>query len=176
MPRRKPVISWSMYPQWVTQLGQAWVKGATDLLAHNKLPLSGDVSQWIRTWGEAVGQIGLLNINTVNSGNPSLERDIGSQYSYGRQLGRILDVLTPLVEADKATVIKQPDGADKLEGYESMVKRIQELKGKKAPTREDIVRDVHRLASQLSQDERQQLWQELSKAVSGEPAVPRLTA
>lgn len=169
---REAIVSMNMYPQWGTELGQAWVDWLESLLHHNKLPLSGDVSQWISAWGEAVGQIGLFNINTVNSANPRLERDIGINYSYGRQLGRILDVLTPMV----ATYANTPEGKQldqkKLGEFEAMVADIQKLKDAKAPSKEDIVRDVSRLTDQLTDAERDQFLKDLTKALS---ATPRLT-
>ena len=78
-------------------LQSAWLQWNEELLKTNKFPLSGNVDQLIKTWGEAVSQVGFLNVNVANSGNPPLERKIGSSFSYGRQLGRILDVLAPLV-------------------------------------------------------------------------------
>lgn len=167
---RESVISLNMYPQWVTELGQAWVKGATDLLAHNKLPLSGDVSQWISAWGEAVGQIGLFNINTVNSGNPRLERDIGINYSYGRQLGRMLDVLTPLVLASETKLIDE----QKRKEYLTMVDDIQKLKDAKIRTKDDIVKDVDRWRAKLTNEEFEQRRQELIGLINALPAPPRL--
>lgn len=170
---REPIVSLNMYPQsqWVTELGQAWVDWMAGLLNHNKLPLSGDVSQWISAWGEAVGQIGLFNINTVNSANPRLERDIGINYSYGRQLGRMLDVLTPMV----ATYANTPEGKQldqkKLGEFEAMVADIQKLKDAKTPSQEDIVRDVSRLTDKLTDAERERFREELIKALS---ATPRL--
>ena len=43
-------------------------------------------------------QLGFININTSQSGNPELERHIVTEVAgYGRQLGRILDALDVLV-------------------------------------------------------------------------------
>lgn len=162
---REPVISLNLYPQWVTEIGQAWVKGATDLLAHNKLPLSGDVSQWISAWGEAVGQIGLFNINTVNSSDPRMERDIGINYSYGRQLGRILDVLTPMVASYEQSADAGKMDPQKLKEFKDMVAHIQRLKDAKTPSQADLVRDAKRLSAKLSHDEVQQLRQALLEAL-----------
>ena len=41
---------------------------------------------------------GSVNVTEENSSSPETERDIVSQYSYGRQLGRIIDVLGELIE------------------------------------------------------------------------------
>lgn len=68
-----------------------------------KLPLSGDVTQAINPWNwfykSVGGQFGLVNINLGKSADPELEQrildDVGS---YGRQLGRIGDVLEVLLD------------------------------------------------------------------------------
>ena len=48
-------------------LGEAWLAWQIALLKGNRLPLSGDVTQWIKTWGEIVGQVGLVNFNIAGS-------------------------------------------------------------------------------------------------------------
>jgi hypothetical protein len=45
-----------------------------------------------------------INVNEENSSSPETERDILVKYSYGRQLGRIIDVVSELIE-------KWPGGA-----------------------------------------------------------------
>jgi hypothetical protein len=68
-----------------------------------RLPLSGDVTQTINPWTWIFrplgGQFGFVNINLGKSGDPALEErileDVGS---YGRQIGRIGDVLKILLE------------------------------------------------------------------------------
>jgi hypothetical protein len=82
----------------VPDLWLSWLKWIEALMINNQMPLSGNVSQWIEVWGHAVGQVGVLNINMDNSGNPEAEEEIFKEYSYGRQLGRILDVLAPIVK------------------------------------------------------------------------------
>jgi hypothetical protein len=39
-----------------------------------------------------------INVTEENSSSPETERGIVAQYSYGRQLGRIIDVLSELIE------------------------------------------------------------------------------
>jgi hypothetical protein len=109
-----------------------------DLLRNNQLPLSGNVDQWIRTWGEAVSQFGFFNVNVVNSGNPQAEREITANYSYGRQLGRILDMLAPLVEERAADPKKKVD-PKALDDFRKMVKDIKDFKARSV---EDIVHQV----------------------------------
>ena len=93
-----------------SDLYAAWLGWLTKLLADDRMPLSGDVTQWIRAWGEAVGQIGLLNINYAGSGDPQAERRISGRYSYGRQLGRMMEVLAPYVRSHESEFTDKPDG------------------------------------------------------------------
>jgi len=69
-------------------------------MATLQFPLSGPVSQLIKVWTTWLSgnQINLLKIDLGKSGDPDVERkildDVGS---YGRQLGRIGDVLIVLL-------------------------------------------------------------------------------
>ncbi len=65
-----------------------------------KLPLSGDVVQSINPFTAFMtgGQFGLVNINMGQSSEPEVEEDVLSDVaSYGKQLGRIGDVLIVLL-------------------------------------------------------------------------------
>jgi hypothetical protein len=101
-----------------------WIEWTRSLLRTNQMPLSGNVDQWIRSWGEAVGQVGLLNVNIAGTSNPELEEEITSKYSYGRQLGRILEVLAPLVERSRDQIEDKSALAD----FQQMVRDISKLK------------------------------------------------
>ncbi len=88
-------------------------------MASLRLPLAGDVTQFIRSWmglfGQRDGQIGLLNVN-VNLGKtdaPELEEQILSEVgTYGHQLGRIGDALAVLVShVDASRLTPQEDAA-----------------------------------------------------------------
>lgn len=81
-------------PAGVAAFQRAWLDSATALM---KWPLAGDVSQWIRAWGEAVGQVGLVNVNYAGSRDVQAEQRITGRYSYGSQLGRIVEILAPHV-------------------------------------------------------------------------------
>jgi len=72
------------------------------LMPDFKLPLSGNVTQTINPWTvffNPIGsQIGLINVNLGNSSNPAVEEQVISDVaSYGKQLGRIEDVLVVLM-------------------------------------------------------------------------------
>lgn len=67
-----------------------------------RLPLSGNVAQTINPWtvffNPTGSQLGLVNINLGTSSNPAVEEQILSDVaSYGKQLGRIEDVLMVLL-------------------------------------------------------------------------------
>ncbi len=67
-----------------------------------KLPLSGNVTQAINPWTNFLNpvgnQVGLVNINLGTSSNPAVEEEVLSDVaSYGKQLGRIGDVLAVLL-------------------------------------------------------------------------------
>jgi len=98
-------------------------------MINNQMPFSGNVHQWIEAWGQAVGQIGLFNVNMWNSRNPATERAISTKYSYGRQLGRILDVLTPLVAENGERLCEQEMlKREDLNEFRDMVKGIYSAK------------------------------------------------
>lgn len=130
----EPAVPDESYPN-VLDLWFAWLKWNKRLMTHNQMPLSGDVTQWIDAWGQAVGQIGLLNVNMANSRSPATEREISTKYSYGRQLGRILDVLTPVVAENgerfcEQGMLKKED----LNEFWVMVKDIYRAKRRRQPS------------------------------------------
>lgn len=66
-------------------------------------PFSGPVTQafdFMNSWFRAVGsQFGLVNITVGSSADPEVEKEILEEVgTYGRQLGRVGDVLRVLVE------------------------------------------------------------------------------
>ena len=104
-------------------------------MANFRLPLSGDVTQAINPWQWALnatnGQFGLFNINLGQSADPQLEADILDEVgSYGRQLGRVGDVLEILLKkVDPATL----DAQDrvKIEDFQYQLRRIQSMKDRR---------------------------------------------
>lgn len=77
------------------------------------LPLSGPVVEAFKIWTSwfsgNTNQIGLVNVNLGKSSDANLERDIITDAaSYGKQLGRIEDVLVVLVKhLDKSRLSEQ---------------------------------------------------------------------
>jgi hypothetical protein len=68
-----------------------------------QLPLSGNVTQSINPWTVLFNpwgnQVGLININLGLSANPPVEEEVLTDVaSYGRQLGRMQDVMVVLLK------------------------------------------------------------------------------
>ncbi|GAA0784747.1 hypothetical protein E1180_06960 [Roseibium denhamense] len=97
------------------------------------LPLSGDVTQAINPWTamfRAMGsQFGLININLGRSSAPEVEQDILTEVgSYGRQIGRISDVLEVLIDQVEFKKNLSEKDRETLEVFKAMQLEIAEIK------------------------------------------------
>lgn len=100
-----------------------------------KLPLSGDVVQTINPWtvlfNPTGGQYGLININLGQSSEPKVEEEVLSDVgTYGKQLGRIGDVLIVLLAHFHP---RQPLSADEtkaIEDLKAMLAKVADIKAK----------------------------------------------
>ena len=91
-----------------------------------KLPLSGDVNQWISPSWWSGNQI---SVNLGESGAPEAEEEILRRVgSYGRQLGRISDAMIVLLRhlPNRANLSK--DEHDAIEAFEEMAKDVARIK------------------------------------------------
>ena len=92
-----------------------------------KLPLSGDVSQWINpitSWWSG----NQISVNLGESGSPDAEAEILRRVgSYGRQLGKIDDVLTVLITRLDLTSLS-PLETEAINEFEDMAKQIGKIK------------------------------------------------
>ncbi|HEV3156255.1 MAG TPA: hypothetical protein VGZ00_02795 [Candidatus Baltobacteraceae bacterium] len=98
-----------------------------------QLPLSGNLTQSINPWSWAfdpVGsQLGLINVNLGQSSNPQIERQILDEVgSYGKQLGRIGDVLRILLKHAKLSEDEQKAISD----FENQINAIDKIKKRAA--------------------------------------------
>ena len=104
-----------------------------------KYPLSGDINQTINPWTwvfKTTGQqIGLFNLSVDlgHSTNPEVEKSVVSAVGYGKQLGRIEDVLDLLIKRLPKNVDLSPSEQNALEDYRSMRREIA-----------DAIKDVRR--------------------------------
>ena len=101
-----------------------------------RLPLSGDVTQAINPWNwmlSSVGsQFGFVNINLGRSADPELEEQILEEVgSYGRQLGRIGEVLGVLLKHINVENLPDDD-KKKVWAFESQLAEIERLKARRS--------------------------------------------
>lgn len=114
--------------QW-TSVIDAWFDWNRRMLEKNEWPFSGNVYQLIHAMGEKIGQLGMFNVNLVGSKNPEVEWSLLARWSYGRQLGRIIDVLAPLVDACKDEGwAKVPEVKGAISAFEDMEKEVREVR------------------------------------------------
>lgn len=101
-------------------------------MATFKLPLSGDVVQAINPWqwtlNAAQGQWGLININLGRSAAPEVEARILDEVgSYGRQIGRISDVVHMLAARLDRSTLSDAE-REQLDDFEQQMKQIRRIK------------------------------------------------
>src|SRR3982750_683080 len=101
-----------------------------------RLPLSGDVLQNINPWNWFFrftgSQVGLVNINLGRSADPQLEEQILEVVgSYGRQLGRIGDVLGILLRHFNLEGLDE-DEKTKVAGLRTQLAEIDQLKRRRS--------------------------------------------
>ncbi len=100
-----------------------------------KLPLSGDVVQAISPWTAFMSpigsQIGLFNVRIGESSEPAVEGDVLSEVaSYGKQLGRIGDVLIVLLAHFHPTTPLTKEETAAIEDLRQMLRQIADVKDK----------------------------------------------
>lgn len=119
-----PVLQWFTWPLQYTQAFLAALpKGASDALAQTINPLT-------------------IAINSYNSSAPETEQTVLARHSYGRQLGRLSDVVALLVEELEA---RDPARADdkRVAQFSALQAEIEDIKLKAAERR------LARIASDL---------------------------
>lgn len=125
--------SWNSqaWPFW------SWPAGMLDAL---KMPVSAgapqSLTQPILPWVFA----NTISVTERNSSCPEMERDIVSQESYGRQLGRVINALEALIQ-------ERPERAPKNEAmvdFLALSEKIRDIKAQSLATR------VHRLEADLA--------------------------
>lgn len=94
---------------------------------------SGDVSQWFEQWNSmftATGsQVGLINVNFGRSSAPQVEQAVLDEVgSYGKQLGRMGDVLTVLLKHFKPDEPLTDDERHAIEDLSVMLREIASVK------------------------------------------------
>jgi len=95
-----------------------------------KLPLSGDVVQWINpvTWFASGNQIS-TNVYLGESSSPETEAEILDRVgTYGRQLGQITDAMIVLLRHLPHRANLPPEESKAIEAFEKMANDITNIK------------------------------------------------
>ncbi len=100
-----------------------------------KLPLSGDVVQSISPWTAFMSpignQLGLININMGQSSEAKVEEEVLSDVAtYGKQLGRIGDVLIVLLADFHPRKALTVDETKAIEALNDMLEKIADVKAR----------------------------------------------
>ncbi|MFM7631546.1 MAG: hypothetical protein ACKO43_07075 [Alphaproteobacteria bacterium] len=106
------------------------------------LPLSGDVTQTINPWtwwnsavNQLGGQFGLININTMASGDRALEQQIVENVaSYGKQLGRMMEAVNVLIDKGITLNDLTPQQKNQIKDFQTMAAQIAAAKDNHTPT------------------------------------------
>jgi hypothetical protein len=106
-----------------------------------KLPLSGDVTQTINPWtavfSPTIGQWGLVNISIGQSSAPEVEADVLTDVAgYGKQLGRIGDVVAVLLKHLPRDTPLSPEDHAAIEAFTDMLADIEAVKRRCARRRD----------------------------------------
>jgi hypothetical protein len=146
-----------------------------------KFPLSGDVTQAINPWSwmnNSLGQFGYININQTVSSNRSVEQEIVTRAAgYGKQLGRITDVLEVLVKRLPATGLEK-DEKKAVADFLETANAIAAVKaGYAAPSQENVDRLIAGIRHLKGKDDDayRAIVDKLRKELLSETATARLT-
>jgi len=132
----------------VHERGHHWTEKGKDMTTQNFAPEH--LEQIINPWKvlmKPTGQLGFINIYQMASGDRLQEEKIITEVAgYGRQLGRIIDVLGILVD-DLDKQGKPLSDADKqaVRDFRDMTRRIEEVRGK--PTERSVGAALQQLQS-----------------------------
>lgn len=100
------------------------------------MPLSGNVTQSILPWNWTFdpqnSQFSLFNVYLGQSSNPAVEREALDIASYGKQLGRIEDVLMVLVQHAFPDGPPKGPAKDAIDDLKSMLHEIGNVKKRHA--------------------------------------------
>ncbi|MFZ1989422.1 MAG: hypothetical protein WAW96_06565 [Alphaproteobacteria bacterium] len=108
-------------------------------MANIALPFSGSVTQAINPWNiflRSMTEVGLININ-IGKGDPAIEQDALEEVgSYGRQIGRMADVMEILIGTlDEQNITEQQRKA--IYAFKEMLDGVRAVKAKKRDGKSD---------------------------------------
>jgi hypothetical protein len=109
-----------------------------------------------------------VNVSSANSRDPATERAIVDRHSYGRQLGRMMDVLDVLVAQLPEAQRKQRS----VQRFDEMRQEIDAIKRKAFERRLASMRDDLLSLREHDEERFRQLAAELRKVLDGAAATP----
>jgi hypothetical protein len=84
----------------------------------------------------------LVNVTYNNSSAPAIERDVLQQHSYGRQIGRLMDAISMLVERLPASAKDDP----RIEDFKALADDVARIKkNARLPRLERLQKDIEAL-------------------------------
>ena len=122
-----PVAQWFAWPLQLAQLSAQAFQTALPRFAPEAL------AQSINPGWSAV-----VNINSNNSSAPQTEQSVVARHSYGRQLGRLMDVVGLLLEDLQARDGALPDD-ERISDFRRLQADIAEIKRRSAERRLDAI-------------------------------------
>jgi len=102
-----------------------------------------------------------INVTEENSSSPETEREIVAKYSYGRQLGRIIDVLNELID-------KWPGGAPDDQPVHRFAELREDIEGIKTRRIVQAISDLAEM-KQRNPDEYNRLAPRLQEILKADP-------
>lgn len=114
--------------------------------------------QWLNQSFNNGWTFGNIVVSTANSSAPDVERAVVSRYSYGRQIGRLMDAVVALTDRVPGAVA-HPDIAPLLE----LAREVDELKERTQQGRQAELLDELRALKRCDP----QAWAELVRSVEG---------
>jgi len=105
---------------------------------------------------------GVINVTRQNSRDPEAERNIVAKYSYGRQIGRVMDALAALVE-------KLPEHQQEKKVFKDLLEihaEVDKIKAEAAAKRvDDLTSDLATLRDQMEPADYRRMVAKLREAL-----------
>lgn len=116
---------------------EIWLKWLSACSAQNEWPLSGNVTQFFRAIGDM--QWGWLNYHLEGSSNADQERSILKQVSYGKELGKLMEVVAVMLKHNKGAEQGIEPGDRALYDFVDLYNKIKSTKGETPLDLNDVI-------------------------------------
>lgn len=145
-PNKPPAPGWP----WLAAWSQAW--------SHLATPWAGLAPQVLTQPINPGWSFGNITVTQLNSSSPDVEGAILARHSYGRQIGRMMDALSALVEAAPELAADE-----RIASFAELAQDVAEIKGRAREAR------LGRLRAELRElrDRNPAAWATLRKELEG---------